>query len=128
MLLGLEAINSSKNTDDDDDDRTEAYVRGTKLCGQAFKFNNRNAAAANALFDVFLQRGDKSISIKLAERTIQFAETLALFGSGHIHAGRLAQMQGSLNEAHRHFNAALKSNPKNSLAAIGLAQVQLQNG
>ena len=128
MLLGLEAINSSKNTDDDDDDRTEAYVRGTKLCGQAFKFNNRNAAAANALFDVLLQRGDRNIPVKLAERTIQFAETIALFSSGHVHAGRLAQMQGSLNEAHRHFNAALKSNPKNSLAAIGLAQVQLQNG
>ncbi|EJD02630.1 TPR-like protein [Fomitiporia mediterranea MF3/22] len=126
LLLGLEAINSSKNPDDDDTERTESFIRGTKFCERAFKLNNRNAAAANVLFDLFLQRGDKKVSLKLAERTIQFAETLALFSAGHIHAGRLAQMEGSSAGAMRHFNAALKGNPKNVLAAIGLAQTQIK--
>ncbi|KAI5118232.1 hypothetical protein M0805_008868 [Coniferiporia weirii] len=127
LLLGLEAINNSKNPDEDDEDRTESLIKGTKYCERAFNGNNRNAAAANALFDYFLRKGDKNRALKLAERTIQFAETLTLFGAGHIHAGHLAQMEGSMSDALRHFNAALKSNPRNVLAAIGLAQVQLRN-
>ena len=126
--MGLEAINASKNPDEDDTDRTENYIRGTKFCEKAFKLNNRNAAAANVLFDLFLQRGDKKVSLKLSERTIQFAETLVLFSSGHINAGRLAQMEGATTEAMKHFNAALKGNPKNVMAAIGLAQAQIKNG
>lgn len=128
MLLGLEAINSSKNPDDDDEERTENYLKGSKLCERAFNLNNRNAASANVLFDLFLQKGNKTTALKLAERTIQFAETLALFSAGHIHAGHLAQLEGSMTDAMRHFNAALKGNPKNVLAAIGLAQVHLKNG
>ncbi|THH04202.1 hypothetical protein EW145_g5695 [Phellinidium pouzarii] len=127
LLLGLEAINNSKNPDDDDDDRTENLIKGTKYCERAFNGNNRNAAAANALFEYFLRKGDKKRALKLAERTIQFAETLTLFSAGHIHAGHLAQMDDSVSDAMRHFNAALKSNPKNMLAAIGLAQAQLKN-
>ena len=68
------------------------------------------------------------MALKLAERTIQFAETLALFSSGHINAGRLAQMEGSTTDATKHFNAALKGNPKNVMAAIGLAQTQMKSG
>ena len=75
-----------------------------------------------------MQRGDKKVALKLAERTIQFAETLALIGAGYVNAGRLAQMEGSTSAAMRHFNAALKGNPKNAMAAIGLAQSQIKNG
>lgn len=128
MLLGLEAINSSKNPEDDDADRTENFIKGTKYCERAFKLNNRNAAASNALFELFMQRGEKRRALKLAERTIQFAETLTLYSSGQIHAGYLAQTEGSMGEAMRHFNAALKSSPKNPLAAIGLAQSQVKAG
>ncbi|KAH8118914.1 TPR-like protein [Phellopilus nigrolimitatus] len=127
LLLGLQSINSSKNPDEDDDDRTENLIKGTKYCERAFNSNNRNAAAANALFEFFLRKGDKKRALKLAERTIQFAETLTLFSAGHIHAGHLAQMDGSTSDAMRHFGAALKGNPKNTLAAIGLAQIQVKN-
>ncbi len=65
---------------------------------------------------------------KLAERTIQFADILPVVAAGHIHAGQLAQADGLIPDAIRHFNAALKGNPKNPLAAVGLAQMQIQNG
>ena len=66
--------------------------------------------------------------LKLIERTIQFAETLTLLSAGHIHAGYLLQIEGTLTDALRHYNTALKSNSKNLLAAMGLAQVQVKQG
>lgn len=101
-------------------------IRGTKYCERAFNGNNRNAAAANALFDFFLQKRDKKRALKLAERTVQFSETLTLLSAGHIHAGYLSQVDGTSTDALRHYNHALKSNPKNLLAAMGLAQVQVK--
>lgn len=68
---------------------------------------------------------------KLAERTIQCADVLTLVSAGHIHAGYLSQKEHSLPEALRHFTAAIKSNQnnqKNVLAALGLAQAQLESG
>ncbi|KAH8119576.1 hypothetical protein DFH11DRAFT_454057 [Phellopilus nigrolimitatus] len=38
------------------------------------------------------------------------------------------QIDGPMSEALRHFCAALKGNPKNTLATIWLAQVQVKNG
>lgn len=128
LLLGIVEINNSKNTDEEDEDRKASLIKGTKYCERAFNGNNRNAAAANALFDFFLQKRDKKRALKLAERTIQFAETLTLLSAGHIHAGYLAQIDGSHADALKHYTTALKSNPKNLLAAIGLAQVQLKQG
>jgi RNA polymerase-associated protein CTR9 len=58
---------------------------------------------------------------------VQFADILTLLASGHINLGCIAQAEGSVGEAILHFNAALKSSQKNSLAAIGLAQMQFKN-
>ena len=64
----------------------------------------------------------------MAERTIQFADTLTLLTEGYLRAGRVLHTEGSLMEATKHFAAAAAGNPKHVLGAIGLAQVQMQNG
>ena len=87
-------INNSKNTDEDDEDRRASLIKGTKYCERAFNGNNRNSAAANALFDFFLQKRDKKRALKLAERTIQFAETEA--SSAIIQVERSSSLQGRL--------------------------------
>lgn len=108
--------------------RTTSYVKGSKYVERAFKENNKNASAANALCEFFMRKGNIKNALKLAERTVQYADILTLYSSGHIHAGRLAQMEGLTADAMRHFAAALKSSPKNVMAAIGLAQTQVKNG
>ncbi|TDL26025.1 TPR-like protein [Rickenella mellea] len=127
LLLGLDSINASKNTSQSDEERAEAYATGAKYIEKAFNANKRNAAAANALSDFFLRKGDHLRVLKLAERTIQFADTLPLLSDGYIHAGQIAQAEGSTGDAIKHFTAALKSHPKSIQAAVGLAQMQVQN-
>lgn len=57
LLLGLEAINSSKNEGQSDEERKRAFVVGTKLIESAFKANQKNSAAANALCELLLRKG-----------------------------------------------------------------------
>jgi RNA polymerase-associated protein CTR9 len=66
-------------------------------------------------------------ALKLAERTIQFADTLTVLTDGYTRAGRLAHAEGQIAEAVRHFSAAADGQ-KTALGAIGLAQVQIKNG
>ena len=67
-------------------------------------------------------------AMKLAERTIQFADTLTILTDGYIKAGRVNHAEGSVREATRHFTEATKAPVVNAIAAIGLAQIQLKNG
>jgi hypothetical protein len=60
LLLGLEAINTSKNERLPEDERRLAFVSGTKLIELAFKANQKNSAAANALCELFLRKGNHS--------------------------------------------------------------------
>jgi RNA polymerase-associated protein CTR9 len=77
-----------------------------------------------------LRRSDVYIlqALKLAERTIQFADTLTIFTEGHLRAGRVCHAEGSHVQAKRFYSAATSEQPKHVLGAIGLAQVQLQHG
>ena len=64
LLLGLESINASKNDHLMEAERTHAYVTGTKMVEKAFNINKKSAAAANALCELFLRKGDyKRVSI-----------------------------------------------------------------
>lgn len=128
LLLGLDALNASKNAEEDEQTRAESFMRGFKYLERAFKANKKNASAANALFSLYVGKGDKNRALKLAERTIQFADILTLYAAGHINAGYIHQLENRHSNAAKHFQAALKSNPKNVLAAIGLAQTQIKNG
>ena len=146
LLLGLDALNASKNPDLSEDDRIQELMAGSKLIERAFNGNQRNASAANALCDIFLRKGQykrvrlccrmtlagiltKTLqALKLAERTIQFADTMAVLTEGHIHAGRVCHAEGSYSDALKHYKQATEGPSKNVVAAIGFAQMQLRNG
>ncbi|KAF7315939.1 RNA polymerase II-associated protein [Mycena indigotica] len=127
LLLGLEAVNASKNESMLESERAALYTTGTRLLERAFKANQKSAAAANALCELFLTKGDNTRALKLAERTIQFADTLTLLTEGYIRAGRVSHAQSSISEATRYYTAATEGQPKHVIGAIGLAQVQMQN-
>jgi RNA polymerase-associated protein CTR9 len=146
LLLGLDALNASKNPDLSEDDRIQELMIGSKLIERAFNSNQRNASAANALCDIFLRKGqykrvrlccrmtlagtliEKFQALKLAERTIQFADTMAVLTDGHIHAGRVCHAEGSYSDALKHYKQATEGQSKNVPAAIGFAQMQLRDG
>jgi RNA polymerase-associated protein CTR9 len=58
LLLGLEAINSSKNDHQTEEERAHSFLSGTKLVEKAFNANQKSAAAANALCELFLRKGN----------------------------------------------------------------------
>ncbi|KAG6897532.1 hypothetical protein C0992_000517 [Termitomyces sp. T32_za158] len=143
VLLGLEAINSSKNDTTPEAERASLFMHGTRLINMAFKSNQRSAAAANALCEVFLRKEEydrvcssptlsircsySQKALKLAERTIQFADTLTILTEGYLRAGRVSHAEGSLTDASKYYSAAVEGQPKHVVGAIGLAQMQMQN-
>ncbi|KAJ7646672.1 RNA polymerase II-associated protein [Roridomyces roridus] len=127
LLLGLEALNASKNETQSEAERTKSYTSGTKMVERAFKTNQKSAAAANALCELFLRKGSYDRALKLAERTIQFADTLTVLTEGYIRAGRVSHAEGSLPYATKYYSSATEGQPKHVIGAIGLAQMQMQN-
>ncbi|TFK54552.1 RNA polymerase II-associated protein [Heliocybe sulcata] len=127
LLLGLEAVNTSKDESKEVTERTQALVMGSKLIETAFRANNRGAAAANALCELLLMKGNYARALKLSERAIQFADTLSILTEGYIRAGRVCHAESSYLEAGRHYSAANEGNPKHVLAAIGQAQMSMLN-
>ncbi|KAJ7167486.1 RNA polymerase II-associated protein [Mycena filopes] len=127
LLLGLEAINASKNDASSEAERTQSYTMGTRMIERAFKANQKSAAAANALCELFLRKGSHDRALKLAERTIQFADTLTVLTEGYIRAGRVSHAEGSLVHATKYYSSATEGQPKHVIGAIGLAQMQMQN-
>lgn len=67
-------------------------------------------------------------SLKLAERAIQFSDTLAVLADGHIRAARACQDLGLTKIALRHYTWATESAPTKVLAWIGKAQMHLFHG
>ncbi|TBU31622.1 RNA polymerase II-associated protein [Dichomitus squalens] len=127
LLLGLEALNASKNEGQSEEERREEFLTGTRLIERAFNANQRNSAAANALCELFLQKGQTKMALKLAERTIQFADVKGILCDGYIRAGRVTHREGLLQDATSHFTKAKDARKDSVLATIGLAQVQLKN-
>ena len=57
LLLGLEAINSSKNENQTDGDRRREFLAGTAYISKAFNNSNqKSAAAANALCELLMRK------------------------------------------------------------------------
>lgn len=82
-----------------------------------------------SLFDTIVDVLISSQALKLAERTIQFADTLSLLTEGHIRAARVCHAKGDVQGAVRHYTAATKEpHPKMLLASIGLAQMHIKQG
>ncbi|KAK7006015.1 Tetratricopeptide repeat protein 1 [Favolaschia claudopus] len=127
LLSGLEAVNASKNDTLSEVERTQSFTIGTRLIERAFKANQKNAAAANALCELFLRKGNYDRALKLAERTIQFADTLTVLTEGYIRAARVSHAEGSIPQATKYYSSATEGQPKHIVGAIGLAQMQMQN-
>lgn len=111
-----------------DQERTQAFLYGTKLVEKAFNTNRTSAAAANALSELFLLKNNLPRALKLAERTIQFADTLTVLTEGYTRAGRASHGEGYSALATKYYSSAIEGQPKQIVGAIGLAQMQIKNG
>ncbi|KAH6914432.1 pol II transcription elongation factor [Coprinopsis sp. MPI-PUGE-AT-0042] len=131
LLLGLESINASKAEGLSEEAKSQAFLAGTKMIEKAFQANQKNASAANALCELFIRKGNYSRAMKLAERTIQFADTRTLLIEGCLRAGRVAHAQGDLAQARKFYSDVLAKlgesaqKQKNAVASIGMAQLQM---
>ncbi|KAH8107706.1 hypothetical protein BXZ70DRAFT_1013744 [Cristinia sonorae] len=126
LLLGLEAMNASKNEALPEEERRHQYIQGTRLINIAFKANQKNSAAANALCELLLRKGQFDKALKLAERTIQYADTLTVLTEGYIRAARVLSSTDLHTDAQRYYTIAKEGQPANVLASVGLAQSQLK--
>ncbi|OCH88638.1 RNA polymerase II-associated protein [Obba rivulosa] len=127
LLLGIEALNSSKNENQSEEERLNQFLLGTRLVERAFKANQTNAAAANVLCELTIQKGQYKRAEKLAERVIQFADTKMLLSEGYIRAARIAHAEGSTADAMKYYTKAKEGPPPNVVASVGIAQMQLKN-
>ncbi|KAF5322225.1 hypothetical protein D9619_001333 [Psilocybe cf. subviscida] len=125
LLLGLQALNASKNEQLHEQRKAELLLKGTNLIQKAFKTNNKNAATANAMCEVFIRKGNWKTALKLAERTIQMADTLTILTDGYLRAGRVSHAMKDTPLASRFYASATEGQPKNVIGAIGVAQMQM---
>ncbi|TCD66299.1 hypothetical protein EIP91_001545 [Steccherinum ochraceum] len=126
LLLGLEAMNASKSDSFAEEDRRAHYIQGTRLINLAFKTNQKNSAAANALCELLLRKGQYEKALKLAERTVQFADTLTVLTEGYLRSARVLQSTDAFTDAQKYYTLAKEGQPANVLASLGLAQIQLK--
>ncbi|KAG8900293.1 hypothetical protein FRB99_006134 [Tulasnella sp. 403] len=130
LLLGLHAMNHSKETSDDvsQEDRQESFAHGSKLLTSVFKsvpFSSTGAAAANAVAEILQRQGFPERSLKLAERAIQFADTLAVVSDAHLRAARSCHDLGLMEQSMKHYSAAAEGSQNKVLAWIGKAQAHM---
>ena len=67
-------------------------------------------------------------ALKLAERAIQYADTLSVLNEGYIKAARVCHADNQPVSATRYFTLATDGNPKHVMSSLGLAQMQINNG
>lgn len=53
---------------------------------------------------------------------------MSLLADGHVRAARVAHAEGKFDDARTHYIAAMDNAPRNLLANLGVAQMQVQNG
>ena len=67
-------MNASKNETLPEEDRRYHYIQGTKSINLAFKANQKNSAAANALCELLLRKGQsEKVSYQLLSSDLQCA-------------------------------------------------------
>jgi len=67
-------------------------------------------------------------ALKLAERTVQFADTLTMLTEGYLRSARVSHATGAHSLAQKFYKAAVDGQPKNPVAVIGLAQIHMHRG
>ena len=128
MLLGLEQLNQSKDWNRSEANRAQAAQLGYKYVEKAFNTNKQSAAAANVLSALFLRKGHHATALKLAERTVQYADTWVVLSDGYIRAALVSHAEGHMTEAIKHYTAAKEGSPNNIVANVGLSQMYIHNG
>ena len=90
-------------------------------------FHSERPAFAGQIIIYLVMRYHLTLTqaLKLAERAIQFADTLTVLTDGYLRAGRVSHSQRANEHAEKCYSAALGGQPKNIVAAIGMAQMQL---
>jgi RNA polymerase-associated protein CTR9 len=141
-MLGIDYINQSKDATKQDEERAAAYAAGTRHVQKSFKTNNKGAAAANALSEFFFRKGDLANvsclasvvslihnlkALKLAERTVQYADTMTLLTEGNYRVAKVHHSEGNHQLASKHYQQAADSQQKHLLSSLGLAQMNLQS-
>ena len=66
-------------------------------------------------------------ALKLAERTVQYADTLALLTEGNFRMARVHHHDGNTQLATKHYQLAVESQQKHTLSALGLSQMHIQS-
>lgn len=105
LLLGLSAINAFKNpgplppgyfgadiTTDEAGARSAAYKQGIASIQEAWKRDNRNAAAAVALAEHFVDRAQHAQALKLSEHAIQYADSRSALTQAYLYFARAAHL------------------------------------
>jgi len=128
LLLGLDLLNQSKDYGRSESERAQAAQEGYKFIERVFNANKQSAAAANVLSGLFLRKGQHPTALKLAERTIQYSDTLAILSDGYLRAALVSHAEGNMTEAMKHYRAAKEGMPNSVLANVGLAQMYIHNG
>lgn len=73
LLLGLESINASKTGNQTEQERAQAFLIGNKYIEKAFNANQKSAAAANALCELFLRKNN------FKRASLRFGTSIQLF-------------------------------------------------
>jgi RNA polymerase-associated protein CTR9 len=66
-------------------------------------------------------------ALKLAERTVQYADTLALLTEGNFRVARVHHHDGNTQLATRHYQLAVETQQRHTLSALGVAQMHIQS-
>ncbi|KAG8935468.1 hypothetical protein FRC03_009248 [Tulasnella sp. 419] len=130
LLLGLHAMNQSKEAGDDvsQQTRTNDFSRGAKLLSSVLRaepYTGVGAAAANAVSEIMHRQGGFQKALKIAERAIQFADTLPVVSDSYLRAARACHDLGYDDLARKHYAAAAENSPTKVLAWIGKAQMHV---
>ncbi len=79
--------------------RGSSFASGFTHIERAFNASQKNTASANCLSGIFTRRGDARKALKLSERAIQYADTLAVVREGRLRAARVAHMEKRYDDA-----------------------------
>lgn len=128
MVLGLWYINNSRdiNQPANDEERAAMYARGVELAGRAFKIKKELAAAAVVLAGLQIVKGKITTATKLSERAIQYSGSKRGLSEAYYQLARGYHTTKEFDSAARYYQLAYEASTENTLAAIGLGQMQIQ--
>ncbi|KAG6370024.1 hypothetical protein JVT61DRAFT_12543 [Boletus reticuloceps] len=123
LLLGSESINASKAGSQTEQEHTQAFLVGTKYIEKAFNANQKSAAAANTLCELFLRKNNLKRECNTFEHVSELSDShsgIETSGAndGNLRAARALHAEGSIKEATKYYTTTTEDQPKHILGAI----------